>query len=85
MATEPTRGDYGQDARSPLRPAAALVRLGVLKEWLGGYGIAGREVMRMIEAGMISTRRTREGARGLYLVSEVEERVLGPLLKETGK
>lgn len=67
------------------KPDTALVRRGQLVEWLGGYGIPKGEVAGLIRENVIETKRLRENGRGLYLVAEVEEKILTPLMARKGK
>lgn len=67
------------------KPETVFVRRGQLVEWLGSYGIPAGEVAGLIRDKVIETKRLRENARGLYLVAEVEEKILAPLLARKGK
>jgi len=67
------------------KPTTALVRRGELIQWLGDHGIPASEVAAIIRNELIATRHIRKGGRGFYLVREVEEKILAPVLAHNGR
>jgi len=67
------------------RPTTTLVRRGELVAWLAGHGISERQVRNIVAANRITKCRIRDGGHAYFLVAEVEEKVLGPLLGRAGR
>lgn len=68
-----------------LKPDTMLARRGQLVSWLGSYGIPKAEVDALIREGVLERKQLRANGRGFYLVSEVEEKILAPLLARNGR
>ena len=62
------------------KPRTALIRRGQLIEWLGEFGVPPAEVDGIIRDGVVTKRYTRPNGRAFYLVAEVEEKILAPML-----
>ena len=62
------------------KPDTVFVRRGPLIAWLGEYAITKAEVDALIREKVIAKKNLRENGRGFYLVAEVEEKILAPLL-----
>ena len=64
------------------RPETVFIRRGELVRWLEGYGISLWKIRRLISDGKIESRKIQQQGRAYFVVEQVEERVLRPLMKE---